>query len=350
MVTEKPPVATVATNMIVVLDPDAPDEAASEVVDLLDAARVDCHVVVDQGRQVVIAPGAPSDVVAAVAGLSAVERVVKTSGPAMLVSSAYSPKRTVIDVSGVPVGGETFVVIAGPCAVESRDQILEAAHAVKRHGARLLRGDAFKPRTSPYTFQGLGESALKLLADARDETGLPFVAEVLDTRDVELVAGYADMIRVGTRNMSNYALLRELGRQSKPVLLKRGRTATIDEWLSAAEHVYGAGNPNIVLVERGIRTFEPSTRNMLDITAVPLVRQRTHLPVLVDPSHAAGDSSLVPSLARAAMAAGADGLMVDVHPDPASALVDGDQALTPSEFGDMMNQLRAMAAALGLAI
>lgn len=336
--------------MIVVLKPDASGEGAVEVVDLLDSASVDSHVVIDQGRQVIIAPGAPPDLVAKVAGLSGVERVVKTSGTAMLVSSAYSSKRTVIDVSGVSVGGDTFVVIAGPCAVESRDQILETAHAVKQHGARLLRGDAFKPRTSPYAFQGLGESALKLLADARDETGLPFVAEVLDTRDVELVAGYADMIRVGTRNMSNYALLKELGRQTKPVLLKRGRTATVDEWLSAAEYVYGAGNPNVVLVERGIRTFEPSTRNTLDITAVPMVKQRTHLPVLVDPSHAAGDSSLVPALARAALAAGADGLIVDVHPDPASALVDGGQALKLSEFGDLMHQLRSMAAALGLAL
>ena len=336
--------------MIIVLTPDAAGEAATEVIDLLDTAKVDSHLVVDQGREVVVAPGAPPELIAMVAGHGSVERVVKTSGPAMLVSSAYSPKRTVIDVSGVSVGGDTFVVIAGPCAVEGRDQILEVAHAVKRHGARMLRGDAFKPRTSPYSFQGLGESALKLLADAREETGLPFVAEVLDTRDVELVAGYADMIRVGTRNMSNYALLRELGRQSKPVLLKRGRTATLDEWLSAAEYVYGSGNPNVILVERGIRTFEPSTRNTLDISAIPSLKRKTHLPVLVDPSHAAGDSGLVPALARAALAAGADGLMVDVHPDPSTALVDGDQALEPSQFGDLMNQLRSMAAALGLSL
>lgn len=348
MVTEGAAIATVARHMIIVLTPGASVEAATEVIDILASAKVESHVVADQGRDVIVAPGASSDVIARVAGLSSVERVVNTNGPAMLVSSAYTPKRTVIDVSGVSIGGDTFVVIAGPCAVESRDQILEAAHAVKGHGARLLRGDAFKPRTSPYSFQGLGESALKFLADARDETGLPFIAEVLDTRDVELVAGYADMIRVGTRNMSNYALLKELGRQTRPVLLKRGRTATLDEWLSAAEYVYGAGNPNVVLVERGIRTFEPSTRNTLDITAVPLIKQRTHLPVLVDPSHAAGDSTVIPALARAALAAGADGLIVDVHPDPAAALVDGGQALTPAEFGDVMNQLRSMAAALGL--
>ncbi len=332
--------------MIVVLKPrSGPDEVQS-VLDLLSVAGVEAHTAHDHDHLVVVAPSAPSDVVAAVVGLDYVERVVRTEGPGQLVSSSYDSRRTVVDVSGVAVGGDTFVVVAGPCAVENRDQLLETARAVTSHGARLLRGDAFKPRTSPYSFQGLGEDALKMLADAREATGLPFVAEVLDPRDVELVASYADMMRVGTRNMSNYALLAELGRQTKPVMLKRGRTATVDEWLSAAEHVYREGNSSVVLVERGIRTFESATRNTLDISAVPLARSLTHLPVLVDPSHAAGRADLVLPLSRAAMAAGADGLLIDVHPQPASALVDGDQALRPDQFADLMGELGAMAAAL----
>ena len=336
--------------MIVVLKSGSGPDDVQSVVDLLTTAGVEAQTAQDHKHLVVVAEEAPRDVVAAIVGLEHVERVVRTEGPARLVSSSYDSRRTVVDVSGVAVGGDTFVVIAGPCAVESREQLLDTATAVKGYGARLLRGDAFKPRTSPYAFQGLGEDALKMLADVRGVTGLPFVAEVLDPRQVELVASYADMLRVGTRNMSNYALLAELGFQSKPVLLKRGRTATVDEWLSAAEHVYSRGNTNIVLVERGIRTFEPSTRNTLDISAVPLARGLTHLPVLVDPSHASGRSDLVPALSRAAMAAGADGLMIDVHPQPALALVDGDQALLPDQFGGLMRELSAMAAALNLSL
>jgi len=256
----------------------------------------------------------------------------------------------VVEVAGVAVGGGHGVVIAGPCAVESREQLTAAAQAVRAAGAHLLRGDAFKPRTSPYAFQGLGEKALELLAEVRELTGLPFVAEVLDPRDVELVSSYADCIRVGTRNMSNYPLLTELGRQPKPVLLKRGMQASIEEWLGAAEYVSNAGNRNIILCERGIRTFETTTRNTLDLSAVAVIKATTRLPVIVDPSHATGRRSLVAPLARAALAAGADGVMVDVHPSPQTAKVDGAQALDPEEFSSLMAELHRIAVAVDLAL
>jgi len=228
--------------------------------------------------------------------------------------------------------------------------LLRTAEAVKSSGASILRGDAFKPRTSPYTFQGLGKAGLELLAEAREITGLPFVAEVLDPRDVELVSSYADMVRIGTRNMSNHSLLREVGRQPKPVQLKRGMAATVDEWIDAAEHVLTEGNGRIVLVERGVRGIDNSARNTLDLTAVPVAKNRTHLPVMVDPSHACGRSDLVAPLARAAIAAGADGVMIDVHPSPSEALVDGDQALRLEEFDLLMGELRAVAVAVGLSV
>jgi len=276
-----------------------------------------------------------------------VERAVPVLAPFRFVSRDFQPESTVVDVGGVRIGGGAFTVIAGPCAVESRDQLFAAAEAVKAAGASILRGDAFKPRTSPYAFQGLGEEALDLLAEARERFGLPFVAEVLDPRHVELVAGYADLIRIGTRNMSNFTLLAELGRQSKPVMLKRGFTATIEEWLSAAEYIYKEGNHQIVLCERGIRTFETQTRNTLDISAVPLVQGLSHLPVMVDPSHSAGRRLLVAPLTLAGLAVGADGAIIDVHPAPETALVDGPQAILPAEFADLMVRVRSVAAVLG---
>ena len=248
------------------------------------------------------------------------------------------------------VGGGHFAVIAGPCAVESREQLFSAAEAVAAAGATILRGDAFKPRTSPYSFQGLGEKGLELLAEARDEFGLPFVAEVLDPRDVDIVAQYADLIRVGTRNMANFTLLSELGKQPRPVMLKRGLTATVEEWLNAAEYVYKEGNHEVILCERGIRTFETATRNTLDISAVPVVKGLSHLPVIVDPSHSGGRRALVAPLARTAVVAGADGFMVDVHPSPETALVDGPQAILPGEFTQLMEQARELAAVMGVEI
>ncbi len=278
---------------------------------------------------------------------SGVERAVAVIRPFKFVSREFQQEPTVVDVGGVKVGGGHFAPIAGPCAVENRDQLFTSAEAVAKAGATILRGDAFKPRTSPYSFQGHGEAGLKMLAEARDEFGLPFVAEVLDPRDVALVCSYADLIRVGTRNMANFTLLSELGRQSKPVMLKRGFTATIEEWLNAAEYIYKEGNHDVILCERGIRTFETATRNTLDIAAVPVVKQVSHLPIIVDPSHSGGQRSLVGPLALAGVAAGADGFMVDVHHDPESALVDGPQAILPEEFATLMDDVRAVTQALG---
>ena len=251
-------------------------------------------------------------------------------------------ERTVVRVGGVEIGGGRPVVIAGPCSVESREQILEAARAVKEAGADMLRGGAFKPRTSPYSFQGLGVEGLRLLRLAGDEVGLPVVTEVLDPRMVGVAAEYADVLQVGARNMQNFPLLRELGRAGKPVLLKRGFGSTVDELLAAAEYILAEGNADVVLVERGIRTFETSTRFTLDIAAVPVLKERTHLPVIVDPSHAAGRREYVPALAKAALAAGADGVMVEVHPRPEEALSDSRQQLTPEMFSRLMGELRWM--------
>jgi 3-deoxy-7-phosphoheptulonate synthase len=279
--------------------------------------------------------------------LPGVERTMPVTGPLRFVSREAQVEDTIVEVGGHRIGGGTLTVIAGPCAVENRDQLLEAGRAVKDAGAQILRGDAFKPRTSPYAFQGLGKEGLRLLAEARDELGMPFVAEVIDPRDVDLVSSYADIVRIGSRNMANFPLLQEVGRQDKPVQLKRGFTSTIDEWLNAAEYIYNEGNHQIILVERGIRTFETAARNTLDITAVPIVQALSHLPVFVDPSHASGKRSLVPPLAKAAIAAGADGIMVDVHPHPEQALVDGRQALPPEEFNDLMRDVRRLAEAMG---
>ncbi|MEM3833429.1 MAG: 3-deoxy-7-phosphoheptulonate synthase [Thermoprotei archaeon] len=247
--------------------------------------------------------------------------------------------KTVIDIHGVKIG-EKPIVIAGPCSVESEEQVIQIAKFVKEHGASMLRGGAFKPRTSPYSFQGLGEKGLVYLKKVSEITGLPVVTEVLDPRDVKLVEKYADVLQIGARNMQNFPLLKEVGRSFKPILLKRGFGATIEELLSAAEYIMKEGNMNVVLCERGIRTFETSTRFTLDIAAVPVLKELTHLPIIVDPSHAAGRRSLVPSLAKAALAAGADGIIVEVHQDPDRALSDGQQSLTLDGFKDMMEELK----------
>ncbi|HUF30407.1 MAG TPA: 3-deoxy-7-phosphoheptulonate synthase [Gemmatimonadaceae bacterium] len=268
----------------------------------------------------------------------------------LLVSRIPAPRQpdTIIRIGERAAIGDTGItIIAGPCSVENRGMLLDTAYAVRADGATLLRGGAFKPRTSPYSFQGLGEAALELLAEARLLTGLPVVTEVLDVRTVSLVERHADVLQIGARNMQNYPLLAELGCSRKPVLLKRGMSATVAELLMAAEHIMANGNPHVILCERGIRTFETSTRNTLDIGAIAVLKRETHLPVIVDPSHAAGRSHLVPALAVAAVAAGADGLMIEVHPSPATALSDGDQSLTPDEFHGLMDRVRAVALAIG---
>jgi 3-deoxy-7-phosphoheptulonate synthase len=263
------------------------------------------------------------------------------------VSRTTKPGATIVNVNGVQVGGSEIVIIAGPCAVESQEQLFETASAVKAGGARILRGGAFKPRSSPYNFQGLGEEGLKLLSYVRKETGLPVVTEVMDTRQVELVASYADMIQIGSRNMQNYPLLKEAGMCRKPVLLKRGMMATIEEFLMAAEYILNQGNEQVILCERGIRTFETSTRNTLDLSAVPMLKRLSHLPVIVDPSHGTGLRWMVPAMAKAAVAVGADGLIVEVHHKPDEALCDGYQSLDIVEFTNMMTDLKKIARAVG---
>jgi 3-deoxy-7-phosphoheptulonate synthase len=266
------------------------------------------------------------------------------------VSRKTKPDNTIVKIKGVEVGGSEIVIIAGPCAVESRDQLFSTARSVKEGGANVLRGGAFKPRSSPYSFQGMGEEGLKLLAQIRTETGLPIVTEVMDTRQVELVASYADMIQIGSRNMQNYPLLKEAGMCRKPVLLKRGMMATIEEYLLAAEYILSHGNDQIILCERGIRTFETSTRNTLDLSAVPVLKRLSHLPVIVDPSHGTGVRWMVPPMAKAAVAVGADGLIMEVHYDPEAALCDGFQSLSLDEFNLLMTDLKKIAQAVGRGI
>ncbi|MDA8443149.1 MAG: 3-deoxy-7-phosphoheptulonate synthase [Peptococcaceae bacterium] len=254
---------------------------------------------------------------------------------------------TVVSVGSVLIGGPSIPVMAGPCAVESREQLLSVAISLKDLGASLLRGGAFKPRTSPYAFRGLAEEGLKMLAEARELTGLPIVTEVMDARDVELVARYADMLQIGSRNMQNFTLLQAVGDVAKPVLLKRGLSATLEEWLMAAEYILATGNPQVVLCERGIRTFETWTRNTVDITAIPAVKELSHLPIILDPSHGTGRWKMVAPVAKAAIAAGADGLLIEVHPDPDCALSDGPQSLTPENFHTLMQELKPLAKAVG---
>lgn len=282
-----------------------------------------------------------------IADMAGVSELLPVAPPYPHVSREHQPESTEVRVGDVVIGGSEVVIVAGPCSVESADQLRAVATSVVNSGARILRGGAFKPRSSPYSFQGLGEQGLVLLAEMRAATGLPVVTEVVAPEDVGLVGEYADMLQIGARNMQNFRLLSAAGEQERPVLLKRGIASTIEELLLAAEYVVSAGNPRVVLCERGIRTFETMTRNTLDISAVPVLKQQTHLPVIVDPSHAAGDRSLVPDLARAAVAVGADGIIVEVHNDPDMALSDGPQSLTLDGFGDMMTQLRAIASAVG---
>jgi len=276
-----------------------------------------------------------------------VERSLPISKPYKLASRELHPRDTVVTAGSMEVGGETIAVIAGPCSVESRDQLLETARAVQAAGAHALRGGAFKPRTSPYTFQGMGEQGLEILAEAREITSLPIVTEVMEPDLVDLVVKYADVLQIGTRNMQNYALLRVAGESGKPILLKRGMSASVKEYLLAAEYILATGNQQVILCERGIRTFETATRNTTDINAIPVLKSLTHLPVIVDPSHSTGDWNYVAAVSRAAIAAGADGLLLEVHPNPLEALSDGGQSLKPKRFVELMGQLDTIASAVG---
>lgn len=279
--------------------------------------------------------------------LPGVENVTRIMKPYKLAAREFKPKDTVVSIGGVDIGGKELVVMAGPCAVESEEQLKQAVKIVKDAGARILRGGAFKPRTSPFNFQGLGKEALEMLARARKESGMPIVTEVVDTHDVTLISKYADVLQVGSRNMQNFALLKKAGKSKMPVLLKRGFSCTVTEWLTAADYILAEGNDKVILCERGIRTFEDSIRFSLDISSIPVIKRFSHLPVIVDPSHAAGHFSLVPAIAKAAIGAGADGLLIEVHPNPKEALVDGLQSLTPSDFNRLMNELRSLAKAMG---
>ncbi|RKO66490.1 3-deoxy-7-phosphoheptulonate synthase [Desulfofundulus salinus] len=336
--------------MVVVMDGRASAEQVEAVIMRLEECGFSAHPIYGVRRIVIGAVGDRRVLNSlGLETMPGVERVVPIMKPYKLVSREAREENTVVRVGHVAIGGSQLAVIAGPCAVESREQLLAAAHMVQQAGAAILRGGAFKPRTSPYSFQGLGEKGLKLLAEAARQTGLATVTEVVDEHSLELAVEYVDMLQVGARNMQNFRLLQMVGRSGKPVLLKRGLSATVEEWLMAAEYIMSEGNGQIVLCERGIRTFEHSTRNTLDLSAVPLVKSLSHLPVIVDPSHATGDRRLVGPMARAAVAAGADGLLIEVHPEPTQALCDGPQSLTPAQFVSLMEELRAVAAAVGRA-
>jgi 3-deoxy-7-phosphoheptulonate synthase len=334
--------------MIAVLEKGCSLKTKAEIVRFIENSGFRVHVSEDDGESLVgvIGPGAAT-LAGALAVMHGVGEVRPDSPPYPLVSRDQHPEPTRVKVDEVVVGGERLCVIAGPCSVESREQMAQVAPAVAASGARMLRGGAFKPRSSPYSFQGLAREGLELLAEAREATGLKIVTEVVAAEDIELIAAFADVLQVGARNMQNFRLLSAVGEQPLPVLLKRGLMATVEELLMAAEYIVAAGNPRVILCERGIRTFERATRNTLDICAVPVLKERTHLPVIIDPSHAAGRRELVPALARAAVAVGADGLLVEVHPDPERAMSDGRQSLTPESFSEMMDEIGKIASAVG---
>ncbi len=335
--------------MIVIMRNGATQQDIDKVLDRLKEYNLSGKIIVGEERSIIGVVGAsiPPNLREELERFSGVQEAARITRPYKQASREFHPHDTIVNVRGIPVGGRQAVVIAGPCAVESEEQIVSTARAVRDAGATMLRGGAFKPRSSPYTFRGLGEQGLKLLALAREETGLPIVTEVMTPTDVDIVASYADVLQIGARNMQNYQLLEEAGRSGKAVLLKRGLSATFEEWLLSAEYIINQGNPNVILCERGIRTFETATRNTMDLNAVALAKRRSHLPIIADPSHGTGKWYLVAPLALAALAAGADGIIVEVHPDPDRATSDGGQSLTCENFAALMPQLAAIAAAVG---
>lgn len=334
--------------MIVIMQKGAQKEEIQKVIEKLEKVGFSIHLSEGVERTIIGAVGDKS--ILNELGLEAmigVERVVAIRHPYKMVSREVKSENTVVKIGDVEIGGSQIQVMAGPCAVESREQLFEVAQMVKDSGAKILRGGAFKPRTSPYAFQGLEEEGLKLLAEARERTGLLIVTEVVDPRTIDLVSEYSDILQIGARNMQNFFLLKEVAKANKPVLLKRGLSSTIEEWLMAAEYIYAGGNHNVIFCERGIRTFETTTRNTLDLSAVAMVKQLSHLPVIVDPSHGTGVRSLVQPMSQAAIAAGADGLMIEVHPNPPEALCDGPQSLTPEQFSTLLSSVKNIAGAIG---
>ncbi len=326
--------------MIVNMSEKATEQEINHIIDRIREAGYQPHVTRGTERTIVAAVGSGRrHEIEALLVAPGVDNVVAIAQPFKLVSRQVHPERTIVKVDGVAIGGPDVVVIAGPCSVESRTQLMDTAHAVKRAGATMLRGGAYKPRTSPYDFQGLGIEALKILSEAKKETGLPVITEVMGTEDVDVICDHVDMLQIGARNMQNFALLRRLATVKKPVLLKRGPSATVKEWLLAAEYLLSGGNHDVVLCERGIKTFESEMRNTFDLAAVALARDLSHLPVIADPSHGTGKQSLIAAVSRAAVAVGADGLIIEVHPCPERALSDGAQSLDFAGFGNVMRSL-----------
>ena len=337
--------------MIVVMEEGAAPDQVDRVVTHLEQLGLAVHRSIGANRTVLGVVGeSPRGDPLLVQMFDGVQEVVQISEPYKLASRAFRPQGTVINLDNVRIGGDEVIVMAGPCSAETEEQVHASAAAVRRAGAKVLRGGAFKPRSSPYSFQGLGEEGLRMLRDAARAQNMKLVSEVMDTSQIDVVERYADIFQVGARNMQNFSLLRELGKTRKPVLLKRGISATIEEWLLSAEYLLGGGNMDVILCERGIRTFETYTRNTLDISAIPIVKKLSHLPIFVDPSHGTGRRDKVAPMARAAVAAGADGLIIEVHVDPDRALSDGAQSLFPSQFDRLMAELRIIAPAIGRSV
>jgi len=335
--------------MIVGMRKGATPEEINGVVQKAKSLGLDTQLNLGTDKTVVALLGSntgqlPTDIFAVLPGVESVARIMK---PYKLASREFKPQDSVVSINGIEIGGKHIVVMAGPCAVENEEQLMNAVRAVKKGGACIVRGGAFKPRTSPFSFQGLEKAGLELLARAREQFNIPVITEVVDPHDVSLVSKYADILQVGARNMQNFALLTEIGKSKHPVLLKRGFSCTVAEWLTAADYLLAEGNSQLILCERGIRTFETSARFSLDICSIPVIKRSSHLPLIVDPSHAAGHYALVPAMAKAAIAAGADGLLIEVHPNPKEALIDGLQSLTPSDFARLMKELRLVAKSVG---
>ena len=331
--------------MVIIMHPEATQANIDEVVSVIHSHGLEAKIMIGEQQKIIGVIGDKTKMISVpLDAMPGVDHSVAISKSYKLASRDFHPMDSVIDVDGVKIGGGEPVIMAGPCAVESRDQLLESAEIIKRGGAQFLRGGAYKPRTSPYSFQGLEEEGLKYLAEARERTGLKIVTEVTTVEAIERVAHYSDMLQIGARNMQNFGLLKEVGRCGKPVLLKRGLAATLDEWLNAAEYIMSEGNPDVVFCERGIRTYETYTRNTLDMSAVAAIKHLSHLPIIVDPSHGTGKWRMVKPMALAAIAAGADGLMMEVHPNPAKALSDGNQSLTPEHYFDVMTAVNKLSA------
>jgi 3-deoxy-7-phosphoheptulonate synthase len=334
--------------MIIVMKPNAKKESIDNIVQIIESNGLAAHL--SYGKEVAIIGVVGDKTKLMDQNLEIaedVDKIVPVTESYKLANKKFHPEPTIVKVGNVAIGGDELVIMSGPCAIESKEQLLQTAHAIKKAGAQILRGGAYKPRTSPYAFQGLEEYGLKLMKEAREETGLPVICEVTSLEAIEAAVKYVDMLQIGARNMQNFYLLKEAGKTGLPVLLKRGLSATIDEWLNASEYIIAEGNPNVVLCERGIRTFETATRNTLDISAVPVIKHKSHLPIIVDPSHATGVRRYVRPLAMSAIAVGADGLMIETHPNPACALSDGPQSLTFEQFEELCDELRPVAKLMG---